>query len=152
MTKSDLPGRTCWSGSPLIVIGAAQSSIRDFRKPLRRMCEGGKARMEAQRKTVPLATQRAAAQLRLLPHGDGEERRAGRPRNGQQHRDGDEALFRDCRFAGGARVLEHPTATAQRPTTTTKQTTDDETTHGFAVIQSRTALLLGLSSPGRVEP
>ena len=52
-----------------------------------------------------IAAQRAPAQLRQLPPGANEKRRASRARDGQFRRNRDEALRRACRCEGSARVL-----------------------------------------------
>ena len=52
-----------------------------------------------------IAAQRAPAQLRQLPPGANEARRASRARDGQLRRNRDEALRRACRCEGSARVL-----------------------------------------------
>jgi hypothetical protein len=52
-----------------------------------------------------IAAQRAPAQLRQLPPGANEKRRASRARDGQLRRNRDEALRRACRCEGSARVL-----------------------------------------------
>jgi len=52
-----------------------------------------------------LETECAAAFLWKLPHGNDKERGTSRPQNGQQSRDGEEALLRDRRFSASERIL-----------------------------------------------
>jgi hypothetical protein len=51
--------------------------------------------------------------FRQLPDGDGQERWAGRARNGQLCPRRDEALSRSCRVESGEGVLEHQAASAR---------------------------------------